>query len=475
MANFVITTHMTNGDVLPFLRFAVALKNRGHEATLVTHGVFEPVARKAGIGFEPIDKPEEYTQIMKDLQWIEDPLNRPDLVQKYENKYYSCEKYRKEYTILARLCEKENSVLVCKERDGYVAMIVSEKLGIPIVTGVLAPSYVTQIKVWEELDLNFMVNLVNKFRAEVELPPVKHWMSWMAAVKKNVGFWHELYDQAIPSPEWALPIETVGFPLADKAEYEELPEDLLAFIEAGEPPLLVTGGTGKMIKPNFYEACIAACKLLGRRTIVVTRHEEFIQSELPDYIKWYKILPLAGVYPLVGGVIHHGGIGTITGAMSAGTPQLALAADTDRPDNGMRIKQLGIGDYLPPLRWQPDVVAQAIEGILQPAVKERCRKMAQVMLEHDTMAAACEAVEVIIGNKEYAISGKKLEEALSGTEAKQAEPVDPKREERAAKAQTSTMTAEKKAWLARELMRRRGQGSGAGESANKGATHEQSV
>src|SRR5690606_35571904 len=116
------------------------------------------------------------------------------------------------------------------------------------------------------------------------------------------------------------------------------------------------------------------------------------------------ILPLAGVYPLVGGVIHHGGIGTITGAMSAGVPQLALAADTDRPDNGMRIKQLGIGDYLPPLHWDPHIIANAVNGILTTAVKKRCLHMAEIINNHDTMTAACKSIEEIIGNTEYAIS-----------------------------------------------------------------------
>src|SRR5690606_22840964 len=151
-------------------------------------------------------------------------------------------------------------------------------------------------------------------------------------------------------------VETGGFPLPDAAEFEPLPDDLTAFIEAADPPLLVTGGTGKMIKPGFYEASIAACKQMGRRTILDTRHDEFVQGDLPDHIRWYRVLPLASVYPLVAGVIHHGGIGTITGAMEAGVPQLALAADTDRPDNGMRIRRLGIGGYLPPMQWAPQQI-----------------------------------------------------------------------------------------------------------------------
>src|SRR5690554_1282902 len=325
MANFVLNTHMTNGDVLPFLRLASALRKRGHRATLVTHGVFAPLAAKADIEFRGIDSPEEYTDIMKDLYMMEDPLNKPDLYEAYQRKYYSRENFRNEYDILCELCERDDSVIICKERDGFVAMMVSEKMNIPIVTGVLAPSYVTQLHIWEDLGLDFAITLINTFREDIGLQPVKNWTSWMQAVKKNIGFWHETFDNAVESPEWALKVDTVGFPLADSAEYESLPQDLIDFIEEGEPPLLITGGTGKMIKPQFYEASIEACKLLKRRTILVTRHEEFVHCELPDYIKWYRILPLASVYPLVSGVIHHGGIGTITGAMTAGTPQLALA------------------------------------------------------------------------------------------------------------------------------------------------------
>jgi rhamnosyltransferase subunit B len=409
MANFVLNTHMTNGDVLPFLRLASALRKRGHCATLVTHGAFGPLAEKVGIDFRAIDDPEEYTEIMKDLYLMEDPLNKPELFEAYQRKYYSREKFRKEYEILSELCKRDNSVLISRERDGFAAMIVSEVMNIPIVTGVLAPSYVTQLRIWEELGLDFAISLINSIRADIGLQPVNSWISWMEAVNKKIGFWHETFDTAVEAPDWALKVDTVGFPMADSAEYEPLPQDLLDFIRAGEPPLLITGGTGKLIKPLFYEASIEACKLMKRRTILVTRHDEFVHCELPDYIRWYRILPLASVYPLVGGVIHHGGIGTITGAMSAGAPQLALAADTDRPDNGMRIKKLGIGDYLPPMQWDPLLIANAIEGILSTAVLRRCMKLAEIINNHDTMDVACESIEQVIGNTYYAISNEQLQ------------------------------------------------------------------
>lgn len=399
---------MTNGDVLPFLRLGTALHKRGHKATLVTHGVFAPLAEKAGIAFRGIDKLEEYNEIMKDLYMMEDPLNKPELYEAYQRKYYSKEKFQLEYDILSELCQEENSVLICKERDGFVAMIVSEKLQVPIVTGVLAPSYVTQLHIWEELGLDFAISLINTFRIDLGLTPVSSWTSWMGAVRKNIGFWHESFDTAVKAPEWALKVDTVGFPLADAVEYEPLPEDLLQFIQEGEKPLLITGGTGKMIKPNFYQAAIEGAKLTGQRTILVTRHEEFVQGELPDHIRWYKILPLATVYPLVGAVIHHGGIGTITGCMTDAVPQLALAADTDRPDNGMRIKQLGIGEFLPPLQWEPELIANAIQYIQTAAVKERCRQLAEIIVNHNTMEFACAEIETVIGKQLYAIHSDQL-------------------------------------------------------------------
>lgn len=408
MANFVLSTHMTNGDVLPFLRLAAALRKRGHRATLVTHGAFAPLAAKAGIDFVAIDTAEEYTAIMKDLYMMEDPLNKPDLYEAYQRKYYSQAKFMQEYEALSELCRAEDSVLICKERDGFVAMMVSEAMQVPIVTGVLAPSYVTQLHIWEELGLDFAISLINTFRETIGLKPVANWTSWMGAVRKNIGFWDSMFDAAVDPPPWALKVETVGFPLPDAAEFEPLPDDLTAFIEAGDPPLLVTGGTGKMIKPEFYEASIAACKQMGRRTILVTRHDEFVQGDLPDHIRWYRVLPLASVYPLVAGVIHHGGIGTITGAMEAGVPQLALAADTDRPDNGMRIRRLGIGGYLPPMQWAPQQIAEAVTAMEAPAVRRRCAVLAETLRRHDTMAAACMAIESVVGRPEYAIASKDL-------------------------------------------------------------------
>ena len=123
MANFVVSAHMTKGDVLPFLRLSAAIKKRGHRVTLVTHGAFGPLAERAGIEFRALDAPEQYKQIMKDLHLLENPLTKPDLYAKYEEIYYAQDKLQMEYDILSELCQAPDSVLICREMSGFIAMM----------------------------------------------------------------------------------------------------------------------------------------------------------------------------------------------------------------------------------------------------------------------------------------------------------------------------------------------------------------
>ncbi|MCD1258912.1 glycosyltransferase [Paenibacillus athensensis] len=406
MANFVLSAHMTNGDVLPLLRLGAALRKRGHQATLVTHGAFGPLAEKAGIGFRELDPPEAYTGIMKDLQLLEDPLRKPELYAEYERRYYAPEKLQHEYDVLDSLCAQPDTVLIGRERSAFVAMMVAEKRRLPFVSVFLAPSYVVQLATWSELGHDFSMSIVNRFRALHGLSPVRDWLSWAQAAGKHIGFWPELF--APREPGWPLAVEAVGFPAADEAELAPLPERLLEFISSDAPPLLITGGTGKLLKPRFYEVCVEACRLLDRRAILVTRHEELVPRELPGTIQYHRVLPLAGVYPLLGGIIHHGGIGTVSASMAAGLPQLALAADTDRPDNAQRIKRLGLGDYLPPALWKPQHIAEALERIGTPQVKARCLHMQAALRQAEAMDVACTAVEAAVGQAAYAISSQAI-------------------------------------------------------------------
>jgi hypothetical protein len=93
-------------------------------------------------------------------------------------------------------------------------------------------------------------------------------------------------------------------------------------------------------------------------------------------------------------IIHHGGIGTCAQALAAGIPQLILGIGADRPDNAFRLQHLGVAEFLPPPRWQPASVAEALQRLIGNAeVQGRCQALAERIRTFDSATATCEAIE----------------------------------------------------------------------------------
>jgi len=49
MANILIATHWTGGDVYPFIRIGKALKRRGHDVTIFTHCIYKNIVEQDGM------------------------------------------------------------------------------------------------------------------------------------------------------------------------------------------------------------------------------------------------------------------------------------------------------------------------------------------------------------------------------------------------------------------------------------------
>jgi UDP:flavonoid glycosyltransferase YjiC (YdhE family) len=96
----------------------------------------------------------------------------------------------------------------------------------------------------------------------------------------------------------------------------------------------------------------------------------------------------------MGAVIHHGGIGTLGCALSAGVPQLVLPLGADRPDNAERLQRLGVAEYLPPPQWKPELIADALRRLLDsPAVLHRCKEFAKRLENANAVKVACDVIE----------------------------------------------------------------------------------
>jgi len=390
MTNILMTTHGTSGDVVPLLSVGQALSARGHSVTLITHSHYADLARQAGMDFIALDQPAEFEAYMEDTSLLHTPSGQIDFF-----KRQNLPKARLEYHYIRERHQPGETLIISSHLFGLGGQLAAEKLNLPLVRIFIAVANLARLELLEKTCANFLAADINRVRAELELTPVHDWHAWLRMPNQNIGSWPEWF--APPEPGWPAELAPVGFLTFDTGETGTLPEAFQEFLTHGEPPILITGGTGRYIRSDFFSASIQACLRLGRRAILVTRYPQQVPHPLPDQVQWFPALPFATLMPHVALVIHHGGTSTLARAMAAGIPQLALAAGADRVDTAQRLQRLGVAEYLPPAQWQPERIAEALKRLLESVgVQARCQEFARRLQNSNPALQACQVVEELL-------------------------------------------------------------------------------
>jgi UDP:flavonoid glycosyltransferase YjiC (YdhE family) len=387
LANIILTSLGSGGDVFPFLHIGSRLKARGHHVTLLSHCHYRGTAEKAGLDFAALDGPEEYVRFVKDEPLLNTPRGIADFLRRH-----SLPKFLLEYNLIDERCRSRDTVLISRDLFDTAARISAEKLGIKLLHVFFAPSQVATWKIRIELFIHVLASDIDRLRAQVNLSPVTDWHAWLGYSNRSIALWPDWF--AGPNSTWPAGLIPVGFMTDSEPETAELGDEIRSMISNGALPILITGGTGMYLGAEFYAAAAEACRLLHRQGILVTPHEEQVPKHLPDSVRRFSYLPFSKLMPHVDAVIHHGGRGTLSCAIAAGVPQLVLAMGADRPDNAARLQSLGVAEYLPPPSWKPDLVAAALGRLIGSSlVKDRCKKLAGRLLDRDAVTAACDLIE----------------------------------------------------------------------------------
>jgi MGT family glycosyltransferase len=85
---------------------------------------------------------------------------------------------------------------------------------------------------------------------------------------------------------------------------------------------------------------------------------------LPDSVRVERFVPQGVLLPHVDVVVHHGGSGTMLGALAQGLPQLLLPHGADQFMNAQALLDSGAGLRLLPEEITPDAVAEAVRALL---------------------------------------------------------------------------------------------------------------
>ncbi|MGI5460262.1 glycosyltransferase [Streptomyces sp. CA-249302] len=242
------------------------------------------------------------------------------------------------------------------------ALSVAEKLGIPAVSAAFQqvtlpsalrrpleypgrplPADETDNKVLWDLDAQNINALfgeaLNVNRAEIGLPPVESVRDYVIGDRPWLAT-----DPVLDPWPGASELDVVQTGAWVRPDERPLPADLLAFLEAGEPPVYV--GFGSMPLHESKDAgqvVVEAVRAHGRRVLVARGWADLALTDERDDCFAVGEANHQALFRRVAAVVHHGGAGTTTTATRAGAPQVVVPQLADQPYWAGRVAELGIG------------------------------------------------------------------------------------------------------------------------------------
>jgi len=400
------------GDVHPNVGLALALQRRGHRVLFVAGSVFRSLAERTGLEFIGLGTEEEYYEAVRDPD-LWHPIRAFSVVARRLILPWM----RPLYEIIVKHAERGRTV-VAAPGTAFGARNAQEKLGVPLATVHLQPLMLRSTVepgcfgfpdiigslprplrgLYLRAADRFLVDRLlapetNSFRAELGLSPVSRFFDrWFHSPQLIIGFFPEWF--APPPPDWPANVRLTGFPLWDESELRQLSPELEDFLEAGDPPLVFTAGSAMAQGKDFFRVSVEVCHRSGRRGLLLTQFPEQLPPRLRDGVRHFDYLPFSVVLPRAAAFVHHGGIGTTAQALAAGVPQLVVPLAHDQPDNAVRVRRLGVGDFILPKAYQAPTVSKSLNRLLgSSAVIESCRRRAADVAASAALEQACRLIE----------------------------------------------------------------------------------
>lgn len=340
----LLSTWGSRGDVEPLLGLALALRARGVEVRMCAPPDFAERVAEVGVPFVSLGS------AVRELV-----ASRPAPAQ-----------------VAAMLVDQHFEVVgkVARDCDAVVATglmpagvrSVAEHLGIPYVLagfhtvgfpslhrrpgsrpGGPFPPGETDLRVLWRIDAERVDALyrepLNTHRAALGMPPVDgvrdHVLTtrpWLAADPVLWPFEDALGLDPVRTGAWILPDD------------RPLPEDLVEFLEAGEPPVYVGFGSMQLAgAPDAAAVAVEAVRSHGRRALVSRGWADLTLVDEMDDCFAVGEANHRELFRRVAAVVHHGGAGTTTTAALAGAPQVIVPQIVDQPHWAQRVTELGIG------------------------------------------------------------------------------------------------------------------------------------
>ncbi|KAH7346661.1 hypothetical protein BKA65DRAFT_429215 [Rhexocercosporidium sp. MPI-PUGE-AT-0058] len=421
--NIVVMVIGSRGDIQPFLKLGKNLKEYGHRVRIATHPAFKEFVEKDSgleffsVGGDPAElmafmvKNPGMIPTMETLKKGEVGRRRQQMAEMFEGFWRACINAtddEKDVSNLKMMGTKAPFIAdaIIANPPCFAHIHCAERLGIPlhlmftfpytptqafphplanIKKSNVDPGYanfmsypLVEMMTWQGLG-----DLVNNFRVKtLGLEPVSTLWAPGQLYRLKVPFTYLWSPGLVPKPkDWGPEIDIAGFVFLELASSFEPPDDLVKFLDAGEPPVYIGFGSIVVDEPDkFTKMIFEAVEKAGVRALVSKGWGGLGDDNTPDNVYMLENTPHDWLFPKVSAVVHHGGAGTTAIGLKCGKPGMIVPFFGDQMFWGAMIGEAGAGaNPVPYKELTADKLADGIKQCLTEEARKGAEKIAQAI------------------------------------------------------------------------------------------------
>lgn len=377
----------SRGDIQPYAALGQGLKTSGHQVRFITFESFASLVAAHDLDFHPIQGDAQALVTNAGANMLALMRSFSALAQGYARD-------------LSTSYLGDTDLIINQLPIGLYGFDLAEKYSVPMALAAVIPLtptktfplvglpqlslpgynkltyYLAQQMTWQ-----MFRGVINRWRREVLGLRPQTWRGYLhqlgtAPIPVLNGF----SQHVVPRPaDWGEFVHVTGYWFPEDKTWQP-PDDLLAFLETGPPPVFIGFGSMPINNPTkTTKIILEAIKQSGQRAILHMGWGGLGQQDLPDSVFKITYAPYSWLFPRMAMVIHHGGSGTTAFGLRAGVPSCVVPFLFDQFYWGERIAALGVGPApIPHKQLSVIRLSEAIQhGVNDASMRQKARVLGQ--------------------------------------------------------------------------------------------------
>lgn len=321
----VLATLGTTGDLEPFLALGIELRRHGHEVVVASSPAYRERVERLGFHFEPLGS-DDFLHRLSDgitAQMTEGLL----AAHRRGTSLLSVEDVAQVFRDLVRVGRQGDAlVAIAPLTFGEMVHSVTRVPYVSIHPDAFNEEYrdadAEDLEVVERL----LAGVFNAFRKLIGVAPVARPLSAGHSPELALFATSRLVYTPEKQPEWPAHHHVTGHFFVESDDEPEEDPALEAFLEAGEPPVLISFGSMKHEDPGaLTDLLLDAVRRSGRRALLQGGWARLGEGrELPEGVHPIGFKPYSWLLPRVSCFVQPAGAGATAWALRAGVPTVCV-------------------------------------------------------------------------------------------------------------------------------------------------------